>query len=65
MTSTFGACRIHWVTGSPLVSRLLGEAAIWGIDCIYNETFEQGETIYLVNTVFYCDLLDCRKCSTL
>jgi len=57
----FGERRIHWITGSPLVSRLLSEAAIWSVDCTYNEIVEKGETYYLMNVAFYCDELDRRK----
>ena len=62
MNVVLGESRINWVTGSPLVSSLLSQAAIWSIDCTYNEISDKKETYYLMNIAFFCDELQRRKC---
>jgi len=56
--NVFGESRISWTCCAPLTSHLLSQAKIWVLDCTFNEIKDSKETFYLMNIVFYNDILD-------
>ena len=55
---SFGEEETFFVTCSPATSFLFSQAEEFAIDATYNEIKEEGKTFYLLNTAFYCEILN-------